>query len=130
MPSTCWLTCVVTCARADVDDDRGGGEVERGAEGRGHLGGLEVELARVGLEGGGERRAARPQRVAPLAGGVDLLELVERIHLVHDARELAHLVGTARVGVAHLVGTARVGVAVARCAGARPTARLEQAPPA
>ena len=96
---TCRLTCVVTCAGADVDDDRGGGEVERGAEGRGHLGRLEVELARIRLERGGERRAARPQRVAPLAGGVDLLELVERVHLVHDARELAHLVGTAMVRV-------------------------------
>ena len=96
---TCRLTCVVTCAGADVDDDRGGGEVERGAEGRGHLGGLQVELARIRLERGGERRAARPQRVAPPAGGVDLLELVERVHLVHDARELAHLVGTAMVSV-------------------------------
>jgi hypothetical protein len=104
------LAYSVTCARADVDDDGGGSEAERGAEGRRHLGWLEVELARVRLEGGRERRAAWPQWVAPLAGGVHLLEFVERVHLVHDARELAHLVSIARVSIAR-VSIARVSIA-------------------
>jgi hypothetical protein len=104
------LAYSVTCARADVDDDGGGSEAERGAEGRRHLGWLEVELARVRLEGGRERRAAWPQWVTPLAGGVHLLELVERVHLVHDARELAHLVSIARVSIAR-VSIARVSIA-------------------
>ena len=53
-----------------------------------------------------------------------MLELVERVHLMHDARELAHLVGIAMVGTAMvgtamvgtaMVGTAMVGMAMARC---------------
>ena len=117
------LAYSVTCARADVDDDGGGSEAERGAEGRRHLGWLEVELARVRLEGGRERRAAWPQWVAPLAGGVHLLELVERVHLVHDARELAHLVSIARVSIARVsiarVSIARVSIARVSIATAR-----------